>query len=215
MKNRENGTRVSTLLLLGFTFSGQAGCRTPSTEANQRAATTGTETAGKNTSAMAEQVDHSSLHSFRMRRLDGTDAALSTYAGKVLLIVNTASQCGYTPQYEGLQALHARYEASGFSVLGFPSNDFGGQEPGSSEEIATFCKTRFGVNFPMFEKVKTKGSDAAPLYVLLAEAKGAPKWNFHKYLVDKHGVPVRAWPSTVAPDSPEISGAIDAELARQ
>lgn len=154
-----------------------------------------------------------SIHGFDLKRLDGTPASLAAWSGKVLLVVNTASECGYTPQYEGLQALHAKYEARGFAVLGFPSNDFGGQEPGTSAEIASFCKTRYGVTFPMFEKVVTKGRDRAPLYATLGDALGPPKWNFHKYLVDKKGVPVKAWPSAVAPDAKEIAEAIEALLA--
>ena len=154
-----------------------------------------------------------SIHSLTMKRLDGSDVALATFAGKVLLVVNTASECGYTPQYEGLQALHAQYGGRGFAVLGFPSNDFGGQEPGGSAEIATFCKARFGVTFPMFDKVKTTGAGRAELYTILANAKGEPKWNFHKYLVDKRGVPVKAWPSATKPESMEIAEAIEGALA--
>jgi len=153
------------------------------------------------------------IHSLTVKRLDGSDVSLSSWAGRVVLIVNTASECGYTPQYEGLEALQSKYEPRGFSVLGFPSNDFGGQEPGSSEQIATFCKTKYGVTFPMFQKVKVKGNERAPLYALLAEAKGEPKWNFHKYLIDKKGRPVEAWPSAVDPSSPEIARAIERELA--
>lgn len=158
-------------------------------------------------------ADKTSVHALTLRRLDGSEVVMSTFAGKVLLIVNTASECGYTPQYEGLQALHAKYEARGFLVLGFPSNDFGGQEPGSSSEIATFCKTRFGVTFPMFEKVKTTGSGRSELYTLLTNAQGEPKWNFHKYLIDKRGVPVKAWPSATTPEAPAIARAIEGLLA--
>jgi glutathione peroxidase len=156
-----------------------------------------------------------SIHTLTMKRLDGTDASLSTWAGQVLLVVNTASKCGYTPQYTGLQQLHAKYAPRGFAVLGFPSNDFGDQEPGSSAEIAQFCTSIYAVNFPMFEKTKTIGQDRSALYALLSEAHGAPKWNFHKYLVDKHGRPVHAWPSAVEPSSPEIASAIEAQLAAQ
>ena len=154
-----------------------------------------------------------SVHSLAVARLDGTKTPLSAWAGKVLLVVNTASECGFTPQYEGLETLHKKYEAKGFSVLGFPSNDFGEQEPGSAEEIATFCRSKYGVTFPMFQKVKTTGTERAPLYALLSDAKGPPEWNFHKYLVDKKGVPVRAWPSRVTPSSPELAAAIERELA--
>jgi len=146
--------------------------------------------------------------------LKGEPTPLSTFEGKVLLLVNTASECGFTPQYKGLEALQEKYAAKGFSVLGFPSNDFGGQEPGSAEEIATFCSNTYGVTFPMFEKVQVKGAEAAPLYALLSEALGAPKWNFHKYLVDKKGHPVQAFPSNVDPLSPDIEKAIERELAR-
>lgn len=166
----------------------------------------------KETTMTAAPNEARSIHALTMNRLDGSAAPLASFKGKVLLVVNTASECGYTPQYEGLQALHAKYEARGFAVLGFPSNDFGGQEPGSSPEIATFCKTRFGVAFPMFEKVKTTGNERSELYAILSDAKGPPKWNFHKYLIDKAGRPVAAWSSAVVPASPEIARAIDAQL---
>ena len=156
-----------------------------------------------------------SIHPLTMKRLDGTDTALSAWAGQVLLIVNTASKCGYTPQYQGLQQLHAKYTPRGFAVLGFPSNDFGGQEPGSSEEIAKFCVSIYDVNFPMFEKTKVIGQERSPLYALLSEARGEPKWNFHKYLIDKQGRPVAAWPSAVDPSAPEIATAVEAQLAAQ
>jgi glutathione peroxidase len=156
-----------------------------------------------------------SIYALTMTRLDGTPGPLSSWAGQVLLIVNTASKCGYTPQYEGLQALHAKYSPRGFAVLGFPSNDFGGQEPGSAKEISTFCTSIYAVNFPMFEKTKVIGQERSPLYALLSDAYGAPKWNFHKYLIDKHGKPVQAWPSAVTPGAAELSGAIEAQLALQ
>ena len=154
------------------------------------------------------------IHSLNVKRLDGTDTTLAPWAGQVVLIVNTASECGYTPQYAGLQALHTKYQSRGFAVLGFPSNDFGGQEPGSADQIASFCSKNFGVTFPLFEKVKVTGADRAPLYAALAEAKGEPKWNFHKYLVDKQGRPVEAWPSSIEPSAPEIARAIERELGR-
>ena len=156
-----------------------------------------------------------SIHGFKLKRLDGTDTSLSEWDGKVLLVVNTASKCGYTPQYQGLQELHTKYGPRGFEVLGFPSNDFGGQEPGSAEEISNFCISMYSVNFPMFEKTKVVGDDKSPLYALLSDAYGPPKWNFHKYLIDKHGHPVQAWESKVTPGSPEIASAIEAQLAAQ
>lgn len=155
-----------------------------------------------------------SVYSFNVNRLDGTPASLASYAGQVVLIVNTASKCGYTPQYQGLQELHTKYAGKGFEVLGFPSNDFGGQEPGTAEEISKFCISMYDVNFPMFEKTQVVGEGRSPLYTLLSDAYGPPKWNFHKYLVDKHGRPVQAWPSATAPGSPEIVSAIEAQLAK-
>lgn len=155
-----------------------------------------------------------SIHDLELRRLDGSSEKLSAYAGKVLLVVNVASECGYTPQYKGLQALHEELGPKGFMVLGFPSNDFGAQEPGSSTEIAAFCEKNYGVEFPMFEKLVTKGDGASELYQRLGAAAGAPKWNFHKYLVGKDGKVIQAFPSSVAPESPELRKAIDAALAQ-
>jgi len=135
------------------------------------------------------------------------------YAGQVLLIVNTASKCGYTPQYEGLESLHQRYAGQGFSVLGFPSNDFKGQEPGSEKEIQEFCTLTYGVKFPMFEKVVVTGDNATPLYKSLAQATGtAPAWNFHKYLIGRDGRVVANFPSKTAPDDPALVAAIEREL---
>ena len=148
-----------------------------------------------------------------MKRLDGKEESLATYKGKVLLVVNTASQCGFTPQYAGLQKLHEELAPKGFAVLGFPSNDFGGQEPGSSQEIATFCDSKFHVTFPLFEKVVTKGGNASPLYAFLAKGNGAPEWNFHKYVVGKDGAVVKAFPSKVKPEADELRKAIDEALA--
>ena len=136
------------------------------------------------------------------------------YAGQVLLVVNTASKCGYTPQYEGLEALHQQYAAKGFAVLGFPSNDFKGQEPGTEKEIQEFCTLTYGVKFPMFEKVSVIGDDATPLYKSLAQATGtAPGWNFHKYLISRDGRVVANFPSKIKPDDPALIAAIERELA--
>jgi glutathione peroxidase len=187
----------------------QSGAPEPPVEA------VGASPAGAPAPVSGSEASAPSIHTLTMKRLDGTDTSLSAWAGQVLLIVNTASKCGYTPQYEGLQQLHAKYSARGFAVLGFPSNDFGDQEPGTSEEIAKFCTSIYAVNFPMFEKTTTKGPDKSALYALLSEARGEPKWNFHKYLVDKRGRPVEVWPSAVEPGSPEIVSAIEAQLAAQ
>ncbi len=147
--------------------------------------------------------------------LDGTPKSLSEYKGKVLVVVNTASECGFTPQYAGLEKLYESYKDKGVVVLGFPSNDFGGQEPGTAEQIRTFCTTKFHVTFPMFEKVKTKGAGQSPVYKFLTSGHGEPKWNFHKYVVGKDGQVRAAFPSDVTPESAELKAAIDASLARQ
>lgn len=137
-----------------------------------------------------------------------------SYGGKVLLVVNTASKCGFTPQYEGLEALQQKYASQGFSVLGFPSNDFKGQEPGSEEQIQEFCTLTYGVKFPMFEKVHVIGDQATPLYQSLARDTGtAPGWNFHKYLINRQGKVVASFPSKVTPDDPALVAAIERELA--
>lgn len=149
------------------------------------------------------------------RPLAGKEAVnlKKAYAGQVLLIVNTASKCGYTPQYEGLESLHQRYAAQGFAVLGFPSNDFKGQEPGSEKEIQEFCTLTYGVKFPMFEKVVVTGEQATPLYKSLAQATGtAPAWNFHKYLIGRDGRVVANFPSKTAPDDPAVVAAIERGL---
>ena len=151
-------------------------------------------------------------HSFN-RLQDEAPQNLCQYAGKVLLVVNTASFCGYTSQYEGLEALHAKYSSKGLVVLGFPSNDFGQQEPGSSKEIADFCFNTYGVKFPMFSKSVVKGAQANPLYAELAKATGqSPKWNFHKYLIDRSGKVVASFASKVEPDSPALLAAIEKAL---
>ncbi len=137
----------------------------------------------------------------------------STYGGQVLLVVNTASKCGFTPQYEGLEALQKQYAAQGFAVLGFPSNDFMGQEPGSEAQIKEFCTLTYGVKFPMFEKVHVKGPETTPLYRELAKATGvAPGWNFHKYLIARDGRVVANFSSKIKPDDPRLVAAIEREL---
>ncbi len=136
------------------------------------------------------------------------------YHGRVLLVVNTASKCGFTPQYEGLEALQKKYAGRGLSVLGFPSNDFKGQEPGDEAQIQEFCTLTYGVKFPMFQKVHVVGDKATPLYQRLAAASGvAPGWNFHKYLIGRDGRLVAQFPSKVAPDDGELVAAIERALA--
>jgi len=152
-------------------------------------------------------------HSFP-RLQDEKPQALCQYAGKVLLVVNTASFCGFTPQYEGLEALHAKYAAQGLVVLGFPTNDFGQQEPGDAKQIADFCFNTYGVKFPMFSKTTVKGASANPFFVSLARATGkAPGWNFHKYLVDRQGRAVGSYDSNVAPTSAALVARIEQALA--
>ncbi|MCL1558729.1 glutathione peroxidase [Xanthomonas nasturtii] len=136
-----------------------------------------------------------------------------TYGGKVVMVVNTASKCGFTPQYEGLEALNRRFGSRGFTVLGFPSNDFQGQEPGSEKQIQEFCTLTYGVKFPMFEKVHVLGAQATPLYQRLTQATGvAPGWNFHKYLIGRDGRVVAQFPSKIKPDDPRVLAAIEREL---
>jgi len=152
-------------------------------------------------------------HTFT-RLQDEQPQALCQYAGKVLLVVNTASFCGFTPQYEGLEALHTKYAARGLVVLGFPTNDFGQQEPGNAKQIADFCFNTYGVRFPMFSKTTVKGASANPLFVSLGQATGkSPGWNFHKYLVDRQGRAVGSFDSNVAPTSAALVAGIEKALA--
>jgi glutathione peroxidase len=149
------------------------------------------------------------------RLQDDVPQSLCQYAGQVALVVNTASYCGYTQQYEGLETLYKRYRGRGFTVLGFPSNDFGQQEPGTSKQIADFCFNTYGVAFPMFAKTVVAGPKADPLFVELSrQSASAPKWNFHKWLVGRDGQVIAAWPSAVAPLDPAVLREIDRALAR-
>lgn len=152
----------------------------------------------------------------RFERLQGGGTqSLCDFRGQVLLVVNTASQCGYTRQYEGLEALYRTYRDRGFVVLGFPSNDFGGQEPGSNDQIAEFCRTAYGIAFPMFEKSSVASLAGNPLFTELAVRSGQrPGWNFHKYLVDRRGEVVTSFASAVEPGSRELAAAIERLLAR-
>jgi len=160
----------------------------------------------------------SSVHEFTMDAINGTPTPLASFKGKVLLVVNVASQCGYTYQYEGLQALYLKYKDQGLVVAGFPANNFGAQEPGSNAEIGAFCKSKFGVTFPMFSKISVKGSDKAPLYQFLTDKNANPKtggeipWNFTKYLVDRDGRVLARFDAPVEPESKELTSAIEAAL---
>ncbi len=154
-------------------------------------------------------------HSFNLLQT-GTPQSLCRYHGNVVLVVNTASQCGYTDQYGGLEALYRKYRARGLVVVGFPSNDFGGQEPGTNKEIAAFCRTNFGIEFPLYEKSAVSKLSANPFYVELAKSTGqSPKWNFHKYVIDRDGKPVASFASGVTPDSREITQLLEKLLAQK
>lgn len=174
------------------------------------------------------------LYDIPLRRIDGTLTSLDAFRGQVALVVNVASQCGLTPQYEGLQALYDTYKDRGLVVLGFPANEFGAQEPGTDAEIQAFCRTTYGVTFPMFAKIVVKGLDQHPLYRALTHARpdaldadGRPlphreyphrepdiHWNFEKFLLNRHGEPVARFAPQVTPDAPVLTAAIEAELNR-
>lgn len=169
--------------------------------------------AGGMTVSMAAQQSQS-FYDLKTTSLDGKAADLEQYRGKVSLVVNVASQCGYTPQYAGLEKLHRELKGKGFNVLGFPSNDFGGQEPGTAEEIATFCRLNYDVTFPMFSKLVTRrGPGQSPIYALLGTSGNLPAWNFSKYVVDKQGRITAFFPSDVTPEDPKLRAAIDKALA--
>jgi glutathione peroxidase len=159
----------------------------------------------------------SGIYSFTLNSIDGQPTPLAGYKGKVVLLVNVASKCGFTPQYSALEATYEKYKSQGFVILGFPANNFGAQEPGTNEEIKTFCSRKYNVTFPMYAKISVKGEDQAPLYSYLTKDTGAGitgdiKWNFTKFLVDRNGNVVQRFESTVTPDSPEVVAAIEKQL---
>ena len=155
-----------------------------------------------------------SLYRLTARELDGTPIDLGRFAGRVSLVVNVASECGFTPQYAGLQELYDRYRTRGFVVLGFPSNEFGGQEPGGPPEIRRFCEREYGVTFPLFEKTQTKpGPAQSPVWRRLGESGHLPAWNFYKFLVGRDGQVVAVFPTNVPPDSRAVRQAIERALA--
>jgi len=153
------------------------------------------------------------LYDYHVHALDGKPVELAKYKGTVTLVVNVASHCGFTHQYAGLEQLFKDYQGKGFTILGFPSNDFGGQEPGTPQEIATFCSTQYNVTFPMFEKIKTKGDGQSPVYQFLTTGFPAPTWNFCKYLVGKDGRVIKDYPSPVTPEDKGLRADIEAALA--
>jgi glutathione peroxidase len=161
-----------------------------------------------------------SIYDFTMKSIDGDPVTLSSYKGKVVMVVNVASKCGYTPQYAGLEKLYEKYKDRGFVIIGVPANNFAQQEPGTNEEIKTFCSRKYNVTFPMMAKVSVKGDDKTPLYVFLTEQSTDPKfggdikWNFTKFLFDREGKPVARFEPAVTPDSAEVAAAIEAELGK-
>ena len=164
--------------------------------------------------AAAVSAQSGSFYDLKTKTLLGKDGNLSQYKGKVSLVVNVASKCGFTPQYEGLEKLQREMKGKAFNVLGFPSNDFGQQEPGTAEEIATFCKLTYDVTFPMFEKVVTKREpDQSPIYAFLGQSGKLPAWNFSKYVIDKQGRIVAFFPSEVTPEDSRLREAIAKALA--
>jgi glutathione peroxidase len=164
----------------------------------------------------ASGVTVASLYDLKTRTLDGKPADLSQYRGTVSLVVNVASFCGYTPQYRGLEKLHREMKGKEFNVLGFPSNDFGEQEPGTAQEIADFCRLTYDVTFPMFEKVVTRnGPSQSPVYAFLGRSGHLPAWNFNKYVIDRTGHVVAFFPSDVTPEDPKLRAAIAKALAER
>ena len=166
---------------------------------------------------LAAAESKSPLYNIPLKDIDGKDTSLKSYQGKVLLVVNVASQCGFTPQYKALEAVHRKYKDKGFSVLGFPCNDFGAQEPGSAQEIKDFCSKNYDVSFPMFTKLHVKGGEQHPLYAALtgqdSPFPGDIKWNFGKFLIGRDGKILKRFEPQTKPDAPEVIEAIEAALA--
>jgi glutathione peroxidase len=166
---------------------------------------------------MSTTIRAASVYDIPLKDIDKKDTSLKAYKGKVLLVVNVASRCGLTPQYKALEQVHEKYKGKGFTVLGFPCNDFGAQEPGSNAEIKTFCSANYKVSFPLFDKLHVKGPEQHPLYAALS-GKDSPypgdvKWNFGKFLIGKNGEILKRFEPTTTPDDPQVSAAIEAALA--
>lgn len=166
----------------------------------------------------SEPPNVSSVYDFKIKNIDGSEVKLEAYKGKVVMIVNTASKCGYTPQYEQLQAVYEKYKDQNFVILGFPANNFMGQEPGTDTEIKEFCTLKYKVTFPMFSKISVKGADQHPLYTFLTNEKSNPGfsgeigWNFEKFLLGKDGKTIARWKSNVKPDDSQVIEAIEKAL---
>jgi glutathione peroxidase len=153
------------------------------------------------------------VHEFTLNNIDGKPVPLAEFKGKVVLIVNVASKCGFTPQYTGLETLYEKYKDQGFVIVGVPANNFGSQEPGTNDEIKTFCTRKYNVSFPMMSKLSVKGDDITPLYKYLTATKGGDvKWNFTKFLIGKNGQIVERFESAVKPDAPELTAAVESAL---
>ena len=166
---------------------------------------------------MAASGGAASVYDYTVNSIDGKPTPLADFKGKVVLLVNVASRCGYTPQYTGLEALYEKYKDQGFVIVGFPANNFGAQEPGTNEEIKTFCKSKYSVTFPMMAKVSVKGDDTTPLYQFLTTkanpaTEGEIKWNFTKFLVDKDGNVIARFEPKVTPEDPALVGAVEKTL---
>ena len=162
----------------------------------------------------------SNIYDFTLPSIDGKPMPLADFKGKVVLVVNVASRCGFTPQYSALEALYEKYKDQGFVIVGFPANNFGAQEPGTNAEIKTFCSRKYNVTFPLYSKVSVKGDDQTPLYQYLTKQTAPPiageiKWNFTKFLVDRNGNVVQRFESAVTPDSPEVVSAVEKQLSQK
>lgn len=161
-----------------------------------------------------------SIYNFTLKSIDGQPVHLASYHGKVLMLVNVASKCGYTPQYAGLESLYEKYKDRGLIIVGIPANNFASQEPGTDAEIKTFCRNKYNVSFPMMSKVSVLGEDKTPLYVFLTDKSVNPqiggdiKWNFTKFLFDRNGKPVARFEPAITPDSPQVTAAVESALAR-
>ena len=163
-------------------------------------------------------IKDANIYNYTVKNIDKKDVKLSDYKGKVLLIVNVASKCGFTPQYKGLEKIYLKYKSKGFEILAFPCNDFGKQEPGTNEEIKKFCSANYNVTFPLFNKIKVKGNDKEQLYKILTEnsvtGKSGIKWNFEKFLIDRNGNVTKRFRSLAKPDGKKITSAIEVELKK-
>lgn len=203
--------KISLLFLI---FLGLCSCKAQTNTSindKQNSSQNSTNTSSQN------KMDNKNIFDITVKDMDGKDVMLSDYKGKVLLIVNVASQCGYTPQYEALEKLYEEKKAKGFEILAFPCNDFGGQEPGTNEEIRQFCESKYNVTFKLFDKVKVLGDEKNPLYDRLinnASETGDVSWNFEKFLIDKNGNIAGRYKSKIKPDSDELVKAIDNELSK-